>query len=166
MEHFFTKANITLFLSIIGSLGTIITLISSFYVKRKNLKIKIGNVKYKRDQKQMLLDIAFENRSYLPISITSVRIFLNNRELEIEDHPSCVGEYSHFHGTEVVDRKFAYNLDFPVTLQQLGASSGKILLEFSPEELENPSTPLIFQVRSTRGKVQQIELPCEQIKYV
>ena len=165
-SQFITRANITLFLSIFGAFGTLITLISSFRAKRKRLKIKISNVKYNKKQSQMLLDIAFENRSQLPISVTSVHIFLNHHELEIEEYPSCVGEYTHLHGGEVVDRKFLYNLKFPVTIQQLGASAGKILLEFSQKELENPSTPLIFQVYSTRGRVQQIELPCNQIEYL
>lgn len=162
ISQFFTKANITLLLSIIGSFGTLIAL----YTKRKNLKIQVSNVAYKEDQKQLLLDITFENRSQLPIAITDVRVFLNNHELTVEKYPLCVEEYSHFHGKEVVDRKFLYNLEFPVAIQQLGASAGKMLLEFSPEELENPSTPLIFQVHSTRGKVQQIELPCDQIKHL
>ena len=162
ISQFFTKANITLLLSIIGSFGTLIAL----YTKRKNLKIQVSNVAYKKAQKQMLLDITFENRSQLPIAITDVHVFLNNHELTVEKYPLCVEEYSHLHGKEVVDRKFLYNLEFPIAIQQLGASAGKMLLEFSPEELEHPSTPLPLQVHSTRGKVQQIPLPCDQIKRI
>lgn len=166
ISQFVTRANVTLFLSIFGAFGTLVTLISSFYAKRKRLKIKISNVQYKKDQKQMLLDIAFENRSQLPIAVTSVHVFLNNHELEVMEYPWSVNEYTHLQGGKIVDKKFLYNLEFPVTIQQLGASAGKMLLEFSPKELESPSTPLIFQVHSTRGRVQQIELPCNQIEYL
>lgn len=44
ISQFFTKANITLLLSIIGSFGTLIAL----YTKRKNLKIQVSNVAYKK----------------------------------------------------------------------------------------------------------------------
>ena len=91
ISQFFTKANITLLLSIIGSFGTLIAL----YTKRKNLKIQVSNVAYKKAQKQMLLDITFENRSQLPIAITDVHVFLNNHELTVEKYPLCVEEYSH-----------------------------------------------------------------------
>ena len=160
-QSLITRDNITLLLSVIGALGTCITLISSFLHKRKNLKIHITDAEYNKNQNQML----FENRSQLPIAITSVRIFLNGHELSAAKYPICVSQYTHRHGSEVVDRKFLYNLNFPITIQQLGAFAGKMLLEFSPKELENPSTPLTLQVHSTRGKVQQIALPCDQIKY-
>ena len=158
-QSLITRDNITLLLSVIGALGTCITLISSFLHKRKNLKIHITDAEYNKNQNQMLLTLAFENRSQLPIAITSVRIFLNGHELSAAKYPICVSQYIHRHGSEVVDRKFLYNLNFPITIQQLGAFAGKMLLEFSP------STPLTLQVHSTRGKVQQIALPCDQIKY-
>ena len=165
-QSLITRDNITLLLSVIGALGTCITLISSFLHKRKNLKIHITDAEYNKNQNQMLLTLAFENRSQLPIAITSVRIFLNGHELSAAKYPICVSQYTHRHGSEVVDRKFLYNLNFPITIQQLGAFAGKMLLEFSPKELENPSTPLTLQVHSTRGKVQQITLPCDQIKRI
>ena len=165
IRHFITRANITLLLSIIGSLGTCITFLSSYRNKRKNLKIKLSNAEYKKDQKQLLLDVSFENRSQLPIAITSVDIYLNGHQVTAESYPLCVEEYAHYHGKEVIDRKFKYNLDFPVCLQPLYAVAGQMVLDISPKDFENPSTPLTFQVHSTRGKVQQIELPCGQIKY-
>lgn len=165
-QSLITRDNITLLLSIVGALGTCITLISSFLHKRKNLKIHISDAEYKESQNQMLLTLTFENRSQLPIAITSVHIFLNGHELSAAEYPICVGQYTHRHGSEVVDRKFLYNLNFPITVQQLGAFAGKMLLEFSPKELENPSIPLTLQVYSTRGRVQQIVLPCDQIKHI
>lgn len=165
-QSLITRDNITLLLSVIGALGTCITLISSFLHKRKNLKIHISNAEYKENQNQMLLTLTFENRSQLPIAVTSVNIFLNGHELSVAEYPICVSQYTHRRGQEVIDRKFLYNINFPVTIQQLGAFAGQMLLEFSPKELENPSTLLTLQVHSTRGKVQRIILPCNQIKCI
>lgn len=86
----------------------------------------------------MLLDITFENRSQLPIAITDVHVFLNNHELTVEKYPLCVEEYSHLHGKEVVDRKFLYNLEFPIAIQQLGLLLVKCFLSFLQKSLKIP----------------------------
>ena len=161
-----TQENITLALSIFGSIGTLITFISSYLSKRKNLKINIISATYKKSLDRLILVITFENRSCLPIAVTSISVTLHGEKLEPLRHPHCVGEYTQTHGKEVVDRKFTYNLDIPVGIQQLGAVSGHILFDVSPTELENHSTPLTLSVHSTRGRVQKIELQPHQIKCI
>lgn len=162
---FFTRENITLALSIFGAAGTLITFISSLMAKRKNLKIKISDSVYNRVLKTLIFVVSFENHSHLPIAITSVRFILDGHVFSPVKYPKCVEEYTRKHGNEVVDRKFLYNLNFPVDIQQLGSTSGHILLAISQEELEKLSTPVIVQVHSTRGRVQQIKLPHDSIKY-
>lgn len=163
---FLTRENITLALSIFGSIGTLITFISSYLTKRKNLKIHIVSSTYKQNLQRLVLIITFENRSRLPISVTSTSAIINGNEYELLQHPHCVGEYTHKHGNNVVDRKFEYNLRFPSDIQQLSAISGYLLFDVVPKELENLSTPLILQVHSTRGLVQKIELQPNQIKWI
>lgn len=70
-----TRENITLALSIFGSIGTLITFISSYLHTRKNLKIKISRSGYGRSTPKMLISLTFENQSRLPISITSIKVF-------------------------------------------------------------------------------------------
>lgn len=159
------RENITLFLSIFGSIGTLITFISSFLHTRKNLKVKVNKAGYKNSSQTMLISLTFENRSRLPISVTSISVFISGAEIIPESYPKCVEWYSHKEGLEVVDRKFLYNLNFPVDVQPLFAVSGHILLDVPPKEIERLSTPLILKVHSTRGRVQEIELPHNQIEY-
>lgn len=161
-----TKDDITFILAVIGSLGTIFSLVSSFLVMRKNLRVTVSNAVYRKEFHILMISLTFENRSRLPIAITSVKVFSLNGELPVEKYPRCVNEYTHRHGKEVVDRKFQYNLEFPVDIAQLGAVSGSILLEISPKEFESLPTPLIVQVHSTRGRVQKIKLNLNQIKCV
>lgn len=136
-----TRENITLALSIFGSIGTLITFISSYLHTRKNLKIKISRSGYGRSPPPMLISLTFENHSRLPISITSIKVFLNGCEITVVKYPSSVEKYSYKEGNEVVERKFLYNLNFPVDVQPLLAVSGHILLDLPPKELEILSTP-------------------------
>lgn len=136
-----TRENITLALSIFGAIGTLFTFLTYM----------------------LLITLTFENRSVLPIAITSIKCFIDKKEFPLFEHPICVKEYAHSRGKEVIDRKFLYNINFPVDIQQLSAFSGSIVLELSQKELETLSTPLTLQVFSTRGKAQKIELKKDQI---
>ena len=165
INKYLNRDNITLALSIFGSIGTLITLISSYLHTRKNLKIKIDKVGYRIKTQKLLITLTFENHSRLPISVTSIDVFVNDQQITLEKYPKCVEWYSHLDGKEVVDRKFLYNLNFPVDIQPLFAVSGSILLDASLKELESLSTPLILKVHSTRGREQRIEFPHNQIEY-
>lgn len=164
MSELFTRENITLALSIFGSVGTLVTFISSFLTKRKNLKVVFNSSAYRKEIHWLILVITFENRSRLPIAITSISAILNGKEIKPIRYPHCVGEYTHRVGPEVIDKKFEYNLKLPADIQQLSAVSGYILFDVSPKDFENLSTPLTLLVHSTRGKVQKIELQPDQIK--
>lgn len=158
-----TRENITLALSIFGAAGTLFTFITSYVSKRKNLKIQITKSSYRTDTHMLLITLTFENRSVLPIAITSIKCFTDKQEFPLFEHPICVAEYAHSRGNEVIDRKFLYNINFPIDIQQLSAFSGSIVLELSRKELEMLSTPLTLQFFSTRGKAQKIELMKDQI---
>ena len=166
MLEYLTRENITLALSIFGSIGTLVTFISSYLTKRKNLKINIVSCTYKRPINTLILIISFENRSSLPIAITSISATINKRPFKPIRYPHCVGEYTQKNGNEVIDRKFTYNLPLPVDIHQLSAVSGHVLFDISPSELEKLSTPLTLAICSTRGRVQKIELQPNQIKWM
>lgn len=162
----FTRANITLVLSIFGSVGTLVTFISSYLTKRKNLKISITTSVYRKDLYWLMCAITFENRSRLPIAITSISATANNKTIEPKPYPCCINNYAHRIGNDVIDRKFEYNLNLPADIQQLSALSGYVLFELSPKEIENLSTPLTLAIQSTRGRAQKIELSPNQIKQI
>lgn len=162
----FTRANITLSLSIFGAVGTLVTFISSCLTKRKNLKISATSVTYRKDLRWLLCDITFENRSRLPIAITSIFLTINNKTIEPKLYPCCVNSYTHRIGNEVIDRKFEYNLKLPADIQQLSALSGHVLFDVAPTELENLATPVTLLIHSTRGRVQKIELSPDLIKWI
>lgn len=159
-----TKENITLALSIFGAVGTLITFVSGYIQNWKNLRIIISNATYNQNLYMLLLSVTFENRSRLPIAVTTLSLFSKQNEILPFKYPKCVEQYAHRQGSEVVDRKFLYNLNFPVDIQQLSAASGYVLFEISPEDFERFSTHLTLQVRSTRGSAQKIQLDPNLIK--
>lgn len=166
MQDLFTRANITLALSIFGAIGTLVTFISSCLTKRKNLKINVSSCAYRKDLHWLIFVVTFENRSRLPIAITSISATINNKKMDSLKYPHCVGDFAYRSGGTVVDRKFEYNLKLPADIQQLSALSGYVLFEISPIEFENLATPLILSICSTRGLVQKIELQPNQIKWI
>lgn len=165
IETLFTRNNITLFLSIFGSVGTLITFISSYLTKRKNLKIKLVSCTYRKDLGWLVFVIAFENHSHLPIAITAISAVLNNQTIKAMPHPHPVGDFVYRNGNNILDTKVEYNLKLPADIQQLSALSGYVLFELLPEEIENLSTPVTLAVRSTRGREQKIELSPDLIKW-
>ena len=108
---FLTQQNdiITLALSIFGSLGTLITIITNFFVYRKNLKIRITEAFYLIDRKQLYVKFLFENRSRLPISITSICFLLNKQAIKPTKSTYCVHDYKNKDNGQIVDRIFTYN---------------------------------------------------------
>lgn len=166
MCELFTRDNITLAIAVLGAVGTVFSFLSSYMTKRKNLRININTITYKTDINQLVLITTFENRSQLPISVISVSLMVNKQEITPVRYPSGVGEYIRKNGNEIIDRKFEYNLKFPVDIQQLCAASGYILFDVSREELESSSTPLTLTIRSTRGLAQKTELPLSLIKWI
>lgn len=164
MNNFFNRENITLILSIFGSVGTLITFLVSYITKRKNLKINVNSVVYKKTSKWLAIVISFENRSQLPIAITSITLFVDEFEYIAVKYPMQVGEYIHHKGKEIIDRKFDYNLKIPADISQLSALSGCILFNISQEVIQTVSTPMTLVIHSTRGSAQKIELQLNQIK--
>lgn len=161
-----TFENITFVLSVFGSVGTLITFIAAFKSNRKNLKMIVSNLAYIKDVKTLSITITFENRSRPPISITSARLFISDDEILPEKYPRLVDRYAYRENDEIVARKFLYNINFPVCVQQLGASSGSLLFDVSPEVIQNSSTPLFLKVRSTRGREDKTQLDVCSMKYV
>ena len=78
-----TRENITLALSIFGAAGTLFTFITSYMSKRKNLKVQITKSSYRTDAHMLLITLTFENRSMLPIAITSIKCFVGKHELTL-----------------------------------------------------------------------------------
>lgn len=154
----FNKANITLFLSIIGSIGTLSTFVISFLNKRKKLHISVSNVSYSKEQRILFVPITFENRSQLPIAVTDVILVNKGHQYFHLPYPRQVSCYTHTIGNEVVDRINTYNANLPIDISQLSAKSGYFLFDIPTGVSQTLETDTFLLIHSTRGKVMKIEL--------
>lgn len=160
-----TRENITLVLSTFGSIGTLITIITTFVVNRKNLKIRITETFYLTDPQRLYIKFLFENRSRLPISITSILLSFNTQKIKPTKRTYCIHDYKNSEGKEIVDRIFTYNSQLPITVAALDATRGYMLFDIPQEALRTLTTPLTCLIYSTRPPVQQIELSYKDIQY-
>lgn len=166
LKELLTRENVTLALSIFGSLGTLFTFCFSYLTHRKNLRISIVSATYKPNFNRLALLFCFENRSRLPIAITSITSKFNSVDISLNPHPNYVGNIKYEENHQIVHRLFEFDLKIPVDIAQLSACSGYVLFDISPDDLRNVSTVLNFQVHSTRGSVQKIELMSDLIKWL
>lgn len=163
---FLTKENVTFALSIFGALGALFSFIKAFLINRKNLKIRIEETIYKKENQTLLISCIFENRSQLPISVIRFKLKINGKIYEPVKYPRTIRKYTNNEGKIVVDRIFIYNLHTPADISQLSAIHGYILFELPPEVFETSAIETILLVYSTRGRVQQIQLPHRKIEFL
>lgn len=160
MPAFFTKANITLFLSIIGTVGTLYTLISTMVFQRKNLHIKVHAFSVIRDMGIMYVTV--ENRSRLPIAITSLEIEVSNTFISCCHEPKRIAERVRKIGGEVVSRSEYYSMTFPISLSSLAATSGYLCFGNIPDNVSAHPTEVTFQVQTNRGTLMKRKLSISQ----
>lgn len=163
LKELLTQDNITLALSIFGSLGTIITIVSKVLVNRKNLSFSVASITYRYEK--LYINMSFINKSRLPISIISVSLKVNNHIYESVPYPENVGKHTLREGKEIVNRIFMYNILFPLSIGSLNASSGFIAFDVSKEAIQSPSAPLTLLIHSTRGLKQKVKLAHNQIDW-
>lgn len=160
---FLTRENITLAMSIFGSVGTIISFTLAFLHNRKKVKISILNFEKMGDV--YLFFIMFENLSRLPISISRISLISNDFAEDCFVTPEFVLEYNK--STEkqgVYERKVYYSEQIPINLSPLGAISGYLLFPALEEQtLIDVSRLTILQVYTNRGKVKKIEFVPQQV---
>lgn len=149
-----TRENITLVLSIFGSVGTLTTWFVSFIKNRKKFSIIVNG--YRFDSQGLLLYVQIINRSYLSLSISDISIKLSNQIIYTDKIPVKVLETTIRKGLEVIEHKADYSMSFPVQLSPLGGCSGYLNFSFEKDIPQLPSNTVTAVIHSNRG------LPCRR----
>lgn len=158
ITHFLTKENITFALSIFGSFGTLFTLLHTFLINRKQLRMKISGHIF-GDTKMLVIYASFENMSRLPISITDICIRINDILYPCVQPPIVAYEETKRVKGNIVSHRECTSLPLPINLSSLGGSSGYVCFEFPPNAFQPEATELTFLISSNRGKVFEKRLP-------
>lgn len=153
----FTRDNITFVLSVVGSFGTAYTIFHNFVINRKNLNVRIIGHRY-ADEKSLLLYVAFENKSRLPISITGISVMVNSIWYSRFEPSIVVLEETTRTGKTVTSHHEFQNLPLPINLPSLGGTSGYVYFETPEANFQLDTTQLKFLINSNRGKVIEKKL--------
>lgn len=157
LASLFTRDNITLALSIFGSIGTVFTFIHTFITNRKNVNVRI--IGHRFSDESLLIYMAFENKSRLPISVTGITVMINGVWYSCVE-PSITVLNETFRTGKIVTSHHEYkSLALPISLPSLGGTSGYVYFEFPEAIFQTDTTQLKFLINSNRGVVVEKTLP-------
>lgn len=138
-----TRENISLILSIIGSVGAVSSWIYNYVTRRKNITFRIINHDYEIDDNYLSLYFHLTNNSELPITINEICIEQNSEEVccsLVPDSFACIGEED------------ITSVSFPLSVAPLCSCSGYLHFVFPHKIEEDFSKIQNFVIRTNRGK--------------
>lgn len=155
-----TKENITFALSLFSAMCVILGWLHSYFITRKKFALHV--VAYTALYNNAWFYIAFENKSRLPISISTISILIDGTYYPCRYIPQVVREKEHYTGSKTEIKEQQFSIPFPINLSSLGSNSGFVLFVF-PTGISMPTSKNVtFQVSSNRGKAIQMTLPLDQ----
>lgn len=152
IETLFTRNNITLFLSIFGSVGTLASWLFTLAKNRKNLNIQIVGRRFSDDANSLLLYAMFENKSRLPILITGISVQLDSIWYSCEKIPLTTFTETTKCKGEILSHHEYQSLPLPIFITSLGGTSGYVYFAFPESSLPPDATHLNFLISTNRGK--------------
>lgn len=158
---YLTRDNITLVLSIIGSVGTIVTWFVAWLKSRKNISVII--VKICKTKNYLFMYLMITNNSRLPITINNVSIIHDDITYPCFELPTKILSSETRTGDLVKDTKNYYTVKFPINLSSLMGTSGYFAFDIPQEDLQTLTTPVKLQVCTNRGKAIEMKLPFEKL---
>lgn len=145
----FTMDNITLALSIFGSVGTVLTWVVGFFKNRKRFTIEING--YFVSHLGLLLHIQFVNKSAVPLAINEIAALINGNEYICEKIPQEVLEVSKKRGSTITSHREYFSMDFPINLASLCGTSGYLYFSSEQEKFPDVSNEITLIIRTNRG---------------
>lgn len=152
----FSKENITLLLSILGTIGSASAWIYTIAKSRKRFKIEING--YRPDPHGMLLHIQLINKSTLPLSINDIAIH-SDKEYSAGHIPQKVLEITNRTGDEIKSHKEYYSMPFPINLPSLCGTSGYLYFSSGEKTFPQLSNDMTLIIRTNRGREVKKTLP-------
>lgn len=129
LKPFLTKENITLFLSILGVLGSFSSWVYIFIKNRKNINFQIVGQRY-CDDSSLLIYMMFTNKSRLPIAITNIGVYINSTFYSCIEIPIVALEETTRCKNEIISHHEYKSLPMPIVISGLGGTSGYVYFEF------------------------------------
>lgn len=145
----FSRDNITLCLSVFGSLGTLWAVIQN----RKKISIVID--KEMRNEQSIAFDVQIVNESRMSIAITDISLIMSKTHLISCNKDRLVAhEKSIVRAGKILDSDIVYTAPFPLQLVGLGGLSTSLRFDIPKDACTEASTPLSLRVSTNRGQIK------------
>lgn len=161
MLTWLTMQNVTFAIAVVGFLMSLASWIKDFISQRQNLAGHILGMKSYADVTYIYLEL--ENRSRLPVAVTSIDLIFNHSIYTCTAIPKLVSSTTKRSKTEIIKYTEELSTPIPIQLQQLGATVALVLFEKVNPLPPDDTTALTLVVHTNRGKPIQmtLELPAE-----
>lgn len=140
----------TRIIAITGFLISLYNLLYGIVTQRRNLKIRVYEIKSYADV--TFLRIGIENRSRLSIAITQMTLRVGGENTVCTAAPTqlkgCVKRVNN----EIIGTEFVFTTPLPITVPGMSAGSALVLFEGMSKLPQNSATHLRVQVCTTRGR--------------
>lgn len=154
-QTIFNRDNITLAIALFGALGTVISGILNFIHSRKRFSLQIVKICYLKEY--IVVYIAIQNKSRLPISINDISLIIGKEKYTGNSIPPHSLRYID-PTTDIPTDREHFTIQFPLNLGALAGASGYMRLDVPEEVSQKLPTHLIFQVATNRGNSVQKKL--------
>lgn len=158
IKEMLSRDNLTLALSIFGSVGTLASFLFSVLKNRKNINVEIVGRRFSDNPSFLLVYTLFENNSRLPISITGISVKLDSIWYPCEKIPIVTLTETTRQNGEITSHHEHRSLSFPIFITGLGGTSGYVYFEFPESSLSPNTTHLNFLISTNRGKAIEKKL--------
>ena len=145
--------NIQVVSLILGSIGTVGTIIAGIYAFFSSLtRLKVELYLFDVTPRSYIAFMSFTNKSRMPISITDVQIVIDGKRYSCIRVPVNAYEINKSHNGVVTMDKQVPSMDFPVNLPALSGLSGFLVFRVESQIQSQLSTPLNFVIHTNRKR--------------
>lgn len=157
----FTRENITFVLSIIGSVGTVVSGMHALVSNRKKLSAIISEKNIGEDS--IIVYISFINASTAPIIISDISIDICGKFFQCKKSPEVIVEYQKKDSKKgLIYHHEVFSLPIPIRLSGLDGNSGYFYFEIPRGVLEKHPKMATVLISTNRGNPLKIECPLSQ----
>lgn len=140
-------------MGILGFVISVINFIYFFVIRRKRLTIRFGDYgirKYRNNFDLLTVHYQFENNSQLPLSITRVKIIIDNNKYDCDRKKHTAETNQVKRNAEVITLETKTDI-LPINLASLEARSGFLSFPIPQDSVSTADKVLNFEISTNRG---------------
>lgn len=139
---------LTLILGLVGSVGTIYSLVATFVLSRVNIDVEV--LQHNKTPIGFMFLCSFVNRSHLSVAITNISVVLSGKRFDCSRVPSVVIERTKKRDGVVISHEQEKTMVFPIVLPSLSGTSGYLTFRIPQDMLQSDAKALTVELSTNR----------------